>query len=173
MSITIDNNGKYNNASDIINKALTIKYQPVSDSPEYQFVGGKFSAVQQEVVEPEVVEKTGEQIARETYDMVSKSLEAILTKYQAELSQVDDIMVISPKELDYVGKTEVEQKIADELIAELEDKTLGRVAVMISGKAEYKTPQDFIANGVLVGYQGVDGKYYQFTKGDQMSVYGE
>lgn len=173
VSITIDNNGKYNNASDIINKALTIKYQPVSDSPEYQFVGGKFSAVQQEVVEPEVVEKTGEQIARETYDMVSKSLEAILTKYQAELSQVDDIMVISPKELDYVGKTEVEQKIADELIAELEDKTLGRVAVMISGKAEYKTPQDFIANGVLVGYQGVDGKYYQFTKGDQMSVYGE
>lgn len=174
ISITVDNSARRSSASAVIQNGLTVEYQPVTGGPEYRYAAGKFSVVQPEVVEPEVVEKTGEQVAREAYATVAKELEAILTKYQDELSQVNDVMVIAPKEdLDYVGKTPVEQKVHDELLAELESKVLGRVAVMISGKAEYKTPQDFIANGVLVGYQGVDGKYYQFTKGDQMSVYGE
>lgn len=180
VSITIDNKAGHGNAQAVVKNGLTIKHQALTTTPEYQYVNGVISQVQPEFVEepevvaPEVVEKTGEQIAQETYDATVSTLKTILTKHQANLSQVDDIMVISPKEFDYVGKTEVEQQIADELAKELEGKFEGRLAVMISGNASYTTPEDFINNGVLIGFQAkVGGKYYQFTQGGQMSVYGE
>lgn len=180
VDITIDNSARRGNAQAVVKNGLTIKHQALTTTPEYQYVNGVISQVQPEFVEepevvaPEVVEKTGEQIAQETYDATVSTLKTILTKHQANLSQVDDIMVISPKEFDYVGKTEVEQQIADELAKELEGKFKGRLAVMISGNASYTTPEDFINNGLLVGFQSeVDGKYYQFTKGGQVSVYGE
>ena len=169
VSITIDNSARHGNAQAIINSGLIITHQVLPTTPKYQFVAGKFSQVQ-----PEVVEKDGTTIARETYDSTVSIVETILTKYQAKLSQVNDIMVISPKEFDYVGKNTVEQQIADELAKELEGKFKGRLAVIISGNASYTTPEDFINGGVLIGFQSeYDGKYHQFTQGGQVSVYEE
>lgn len=109
------------------------------------------------------VEKYNETVANETYQMTVSVVEDVLNKHADQLSQIDQIYMFEPTTLEYVGN-EVEEAIVDEIRQAVKGKFTGTLAVSIANFGNYTTVDEFMTEGLNIGYQASDDTpYYSYT----------
>jgi len=116
------------------------------------------------------VEKYSETVANEAIQMTISAVENVLNNHADELSQMNQIHMFEPTTLDFVGN-EVEEAIVDEIRQAVKGKFTGMLSVNISSSGNSTTVDEFMEQGLSIGYQASDDTPYYFYNLGEVTVY--
>ena len=116
------------------------------------------------------VEKYNETVANETCDMTVSVIRDVLNNHADELAQIDQIYMFEPTTFEYVGN-EVEEAIADEIREAVTGNFTGTLAVTLTNFGEFTTVDEFMTEGLSVGYQASDDTPYYYYTSEGVTVY--
>lgn len=133
----------------------------------------KFDASVFDVVEEEK-EVTEEQInngaADATYSTVVNVVKEALENHGHELDQLRQVYMIEPSTIEFEGN-EVEEAIAEEIRVGMEGNFTGSLSVVVTDYDNFTTVEEFLTEGLTVGYQASDDTPYYYYTPEGLTVY--
>lgn len=120
----------------------------------------QYNDLQMSVLEPSV-EAMSEQT--QTYELAVSVVESVLNKYVDRLGEIDQIYMIEPATLEYVGN-ELEETIVAEIREAVRGNFTGTLSVVLTNYGEFSTVEEYMTQGLSIGIQASeDGAYYYYT----------
>lgn len=109
-------------------------------------------------------------VADKTYATVVSVVTDVLTEHAGQLAQIEKIYMLEPETFHYVGN-DLEEIIVEEIREGIKGKFTGSLSVVLTDYANFTTVDEFMEQGLSVGYQASDDTpYYSYHLG-KLTVY--
>lgn len=105
-----------------------------------------------------------------TYATVVNVVKEVLEEHVHELDQIDDVYMIEPSTIEFVGN-EVEEAVAEEIREGMEGNFTGSLSVVLRDYDSFATVEEFLTEGLTVGYQASDDTPYYYYTPQGLTVY--